>query len=272
MVFVAVLWGYMLVGDTAEDPPENALSVMTYNIWDLRNRRPEIKEVIEVIRSRSVPDLVLLQEVRGEKMTRELSMVLGLPHHHYFGFKEKGFGVAILSRYSLTKPECLQFKTGKKRYGALRCMIKVKGRNVLACSLHLERINSVRVGKEGVDISWKDALYMLTHEIMDDTVRGQTVDELLEWMGSEAPERVIIGGDFNTVLCSKAIRKMDRVFADVLRGSPDYFTGTYLKSTLPVAPRLDFLFHSSDMKCLGASIIKKSAGDHYPVRALFDVS
>ena len=63
---------------------------------------------------------------------------------------------------------------------------------------------------------------------------------------------------------------MEAVFEDALRDSPDYFTGTYLRSTLPVDPRLDFLFHSKDLECLSACMVKQSAGDHYPVQAVFD--
>lgn len=152
----------------------------------------------------------------------------------------------------------------------MRANVAVNGRNVLVCSVHLDRIDSIKVNKDGVGISWGDALSLLTNEIMEDTVRSRSVDELLDWIGSGGPRRVIIGGDFNTVLYSKAIRKMGRVFEDALRYSPDCFTGSYLRSTLPVDPRLDFLFHSSDMECFDASVVKKSAGDHYPVRAVFD--
>ena len=110
---------------------------------------------------------------------------------------------------------------------------------------------------------------MLTREITEETVRSRSVDELLSWMGSGNPGGIIIGGDFNTVLYSKPIRKMGTVFEDALWNSPDYFTGTYIKSTLPVDPRLDFLFYSKDLECRGASVVKRSAGDHYPVRAVF---
>ena len=76
---------------------------------------------------------------------------------------------------------------------------------------------------------------------------------------------VIIGGDFNTVFCSKGIREMDGVFQDVLAGTSDFWTGTYLKSGLPVAPRLDYLFYSKGLRCLKARVVRESAGDHYPV-------
>ena len=259
----------MPVRSAGENGAENSFSVMTYNIWDLKGRRPAVDDVAGVIRSAGVPDLVLLQEVRGEDMVVCLSKALGLPHHLYHGFDGKNFGVAIISRYPLTESGFLDFKASRKGRGALKADITVNERRLRVCSVHLDRIEAIKVNKKGVEISWGGALSLLTREITEETTRSRSVDELLEWIGAEGVERIIIGGDFNTVLYSKAIRKMGAVFEDALWQSPDYFTGSYLKSTLPVDPRLDFLFYSKDMKCLRASVVKQTAGDHYPIKAEF---
>jgi len=269
IISALALCGCTPVRGAAEKVSENALSVMTYNIWDLNGKRPAVEDVAEVIRSEGVPDLVLLQEVRGENMAVFLTKALELPYHLYFGFDGANFGVAILSRYPLTKCGFLHFKASRKGHGALRANVTVNGRTVRICSVHLDRIDAIAVKDDGVQISWGEALSLLTSEMTEETVRSRSVDELLEWIGSGGAESVIIGGDFNTVLYSMAIRRMAAVFDDALWDSQDYFTGTYLKSTLPVNPRLDFLFHSSDMVCHGAYVVKKSAGDHYPVRAVF---
>ena len=115
-------------------------------------------------------------------------------------------------------------------------------------------------------MTWGTALHLLANETTDETVRTRSVEELLDWVGSGS---VIVGGDFNTVFCSKAIRKMGAVFKDALSYSRDYFTGSYTKSGLPVGPRLDFLFYSKDLECLRACVVRKTAGDHYPMRGEF---
>ena len=74
------------------------------------------------------------------------------------------------------------------------------------CSVHLDRVGSIKVNTDGVDISWGNALNLLTREMLEETVRSRSVGELLAWMGFEGQGSVIIGGDFNTVLFSKAIR------------------------------------------------------------------
>ena len=269
VILATALCACVPVRGAEEKASENSFSVMTYNIWDLNKRRMAVEAVAEVIRSEGVPNLILLQEVRGEDMVVELSKALDSDHYLYLEFNGRDFGVAIISRYPLAESGFLYFKAGKKGYGALRADVTVNGRKVRVCSVHLDRIDSVKVNKDGVEISLGDALSLLTHELTEETVRSRSVDELLDWMGSGNPGCVIIGGDFNTVLYSKAIRKMGTVFEDALWSSSDYFTGSYLKSTLPVNPRLDFLFHSKDMKCVEARVVRQSAGDHYPVLARF---
>ena len=269
LILATALFGCVPVRDVGEKALEDSFSVMTYNIWDLNGKRPAVEDVVKVIRSEGIPDLILLQEVRGEGMALKIAEALGLSHHLYHEFKGKTYGAAIISRVPLTDMGFLLFKAGKTGRGAIRADIVVNGRKVRVCSAHLDRIESVKVEKEGVEISWGGALSMLTREIRQETVRSRSVDQLLSWVGSGNPGSVIIGGDFNTILYSKAIRKMGKVFEDALWSSPDYFTGTYIKSTLPVDPRLDYLFYSKDFECLGASVIKRSAGDHYPVRAVF---
>ena len=266
MITVLAFFLGMPVLGALEKASKRTFSVMTYNIWELNEKRPAVKDVVEVVRSEGIPDILLLQEVRGEDMSLLLSSALGLPHHLYRQADGQKYGLAVLSRYPLTDNMFFYFKSSKMGRGALKATATVNDRKVRVCSVHLDRIDSVKVNKHGIDLTWGDSLYLLAHETTDETVRSRSVEELLDWVGSES---VIIGGDFNTVFCSKAIRKMGAVFEDALSHSPDYFTGSYLKSGLPVDPRLDFLFHSHDLECLGACVIRRTAGDHYPVRGRF---
>lgn len=266
-IFVALALCFLapVRGQSKKGPDGPCFSVMTYNIWDLGGKRPELKDVEKVIRDAGVPDVLLLQEVRGEEMAVLLSKSLGLPYHLYCPARGRSYGVSILSRYPLTESGLLYFKSSKTGRGALRATVVVNGLKLQVCSVHLDRVGSVQVDKRGVHLSWDDALLLLAHETTHETVRSRCVAELLEWVGSE---RVVIGGDFNTVFCSKAVRRMETVFVDALAGSQDYLSGTYIKSGLPVAPRLDFLFYSKDLACLKARVVRESAGDHYPVKGL----
>jgi len=242
------------------------VTVMTYNIWDLGGKRPALKHVEAVIRHAGIPDVLLLQEVRGEKMAALLAESLGFHYYLYREDQARGhpYGVSILSRYPLIESRSLCFKSSKAGRGALEATVVLEDLKLRVCSVHLDRIEPIAEDKKGVHPSWDEALFLLARETTAETVRSRCVEELLAWVGSD---RVIVGGDFNTVFCSKAIRKMEAVFVDALTGSSDYLTGTYIKSGLPVAPRLDFLFHSKDLRCIKACVVRESAGDHFPVWA-----
>ena len=81
MILAIALCGCMPVKAAEEKTSDDSLSVMTYNIWDLNGKRPTVEDVVEVIRSEGVPDLILLQEVRGDDMAFEISGALARLSH-----------------------------------------------------------------------------------------------------------------------------------------------------------------------------------------------
>jgi endonuclease/exonuclease/phosphatase (EEP) superfamily protein YafD len=97
------------------------------------------------------------------------------------------------------------------------------------------------------------------------------VENLLRWLHSERVKKMIVAGDFNTFPYSKAVRRMNKALDDSLWQSLDYLSATYPKIAFPIKPRIDYIFHSSGLACQSARVIKDSAGDHYPVLAVFDV-
>ena len=217
-----------------------------------------------------VPDLLLLQEVPGEKLAVKLAENLGLANHLYSSYKPGGkgnYGMAIMSRYPLMKPEMLHLHG----YATFTAEMVVEGESYRIGSVHLERIKPIRINEYSAELSWKEALRLLKTEIVEDTPRSRGIDELLSWLSSRESEHVIIGGDFNTVPFSKAIRKMGKIYDDALWPSVDYLTGSYNKLSLPIKPRIDYIFHSTGLKRITASVIKESAGDHYPVRAVLEI-
>jgi endonuclease/exonuclease/phosphatase family metal-dependent hydrolase len=60
---------------------------------------------------------------------------------------------------------------------------------------------------------------------------------------------------------------MTAAYDDCLWPSLNYLTASYPKLTFPVKPRIDYIFHSPNLVCNAAAVIKNSAGDHYPVWA-----
>ncbi len=275
LVFVSVLivGGYILLNNASGLAPVSPFAVMTYNIGSRSLKDPEIglRELAKVIKSKGLPDLLLLQEVRDKKEAVQLAEILGFGHHIYLDYRGGKSGMAMMSRFTLSEPRVLYFNASQRGLACLASELIVEGKHLVACSVHLDRLEKVQIKDKLPKVGWKTALRLLITEMTEETVRSRSVDELLDWLGTRQSEEIIVGGDFNTVPFSKAIRKMGRVFDDALWPSFNFFSGSLKLVSLPVSPRIDFIFHSPGLNCREATVIKKTPGDHYPVWAMFDI-
>ncbi|MCA1793217.1 MAG: endonuclease/exonuclease/phosphatase family protein [Desulfobacteraceae bacterium] len=175
-LWVLVLLGFGCLGDgvTGKGAGERGVvSVMTFNTGDLGGHpQPTTVEIAGSIEAESVPDVLLLQEIYGEKQAGELARALGR--------------------------------------------------------------------------------------------------ELIDWLDRRGNPRVIVGGDFNTIPFSRAVRTMGSRFRDTLWPFLQYLGGTYRRLSFPVSPRIDYLFYGQGLTCMSSRIGRHSAGDHYPVLAEFE--
>jgi len=250
---------------------ECRLTVMTYNVGTLHGTKLAFGEIVKVIEERGTPDLLLLQEIPNEEMVEGIARSLGLGYHVYAGYRAqgKGYGLAIISSRPLVNVEMHYLKP----YGhaALIAEMKQDEERVLVCSVHLERVRYLKKNKDGFQMSWKEALSLLRDEMTGETPRSGAVEELMALLNAHCSERVIVGGDFNTVPFSTAIRKMGKQYEDALWLRMDFLTASYKKVSFPIKPRIDYIFYSGEMRCRSASVIKQGGGDHYPVRAELDL-
>ncbi|MFP5212252.1 MAG: endonuclease/exonuclease/phosphatase family protein [Acidobacteriota bacterium] len=244
------------------------LSIMTYNIGDLERFRPTSQEVSAVITKVGVPDVLLLQEVPGERTAANLAERLGLAHYVYANYKDmRGMGLAIISRRELCNREVLHFTGSPTGRGAILADMDLDGMSVTLVSVHLDHIGAVRRSGDEMAVSLKKALGLLLNELTDDNIRSRSIREMVGWVRARRQDRTVVGGDFNTVPFTKAIRIMNESFRDSLWPTMDFLKGSYLKTTLPILPRIDYIFHSADVQATGGCVHSESLGDHYPVRA-----
>ena len=144
--------------------------------------------------------------------------------------------MAVISRHPLKKLKTFYFDG----YASLAAEADVEGKKVLLLSVHLERVEGVRVTETTVELPWKTAFKLFENEIAQETPRTRAVDEILSWISLQPYKNIIIAGDFNTVPSSKAIRNMGKKYDDALWPSFDYVTGSYNKLSLPIKPRIDY--------------------------------
>jgi endonuclease/exonuclease/phosphatase (EEP) superfamily protein YafD len=247
------------IGAAAANP---SLVVVTNNMGTINGNLPNIENIDSLLIKRGTPDIVFLQEVPSAKLVKVIAAKLKLPYTTFLLYKPWGrYGVAILARYTLSAPRILR----QNGYASISARMNFKGTSILLCSVHLVRILPLPVKNEHAVVSWSEFAKILYSEVFLDNQRSHDVGKLLPWLNEEGMKTVIVGGDFNTFPFSKAVSKMTGVYDDCFWPSWDYLTTSYPKVDFPVKPRIDHLFHSSDMKCVGAGVIKETVGDHYPV-------
>jgi len=244
---------------------------LSCNAGDAKMPAPSVEKICAVIREAGSPDIVLLQEVPGIRALEMLGSMLGYPYHAFKPYrKDARLLIAILSRLPIEQPRTFSFTSSQDGSGFVSGVVRLGTRPILVCSAHLDEIESKsRLANGYVDQSMQTSARQIARELWDRTPRSVSVIELVDWVNAQGHETVIIGGDFNTIPLSKPIRAMGMRFDDALWPSFDYFAGTYFKIKSPLLPRVDYIFHSPDLKVQTAGVIRKSPGDHYPVRAVF---
>jgi len=271
VLFIVVLAGagLLLRGLPDARKHSDSLRVVTCNIGDLNGRHADLDRVVEILSEPPRADVVLLQEVWGKAVAAEAARRLKMGHYVYANYKRyRYYGLAILADRPLRGRETYFFPSSQDSRGVLFARVSLAGEPVTVASVHLDRIRKVRA-EETVDISMGEALSLLQEEMTRDNVRSRCVEDLLQWLPERYRHRLVLGGDFNTVPLSKAIRLMNGRFKDALWPSVDYFKGSYSKSPLPLPPRLDYIFHTEDLVCTSSGIASRPAGDHHPVEAVF---
>ena len=285
VLFYGTVAGVQVLRSNDEVDALVSLEVMTCNIGDLGGYKIlSNKEVVDFLKLAGVPDILLLQEVRGENEAEYFSNKLGLK---YFVFlidaRQRSNGMAILSRFPLSDPDKIYFKASKYGYGALAVDVtigdnlkvtrnlEVRPKKVQVVNVHMDRIDSVTMKDKKVAVNLGFLLRFIKNEIWEDSVRSQSAKELIQWLDEKKADNVILGGDFNSVPLSKTIRTIGSRFDDVLWPSLQYLTGTYKRLDFPIAPKVDYLFLSPNLSCRKASVLPISPGDHFPVVAIVGI-
>ena len=259
----------------AQDETGTTLSVLTSNIGHCSLfERPSVQDWVDVLGDGPKAEVVLLQDVQSQGQVQELAGRLGYAHWITdAAMRTQGSDLAIVSTREILGSHYLRLPSSPTHKGVLCAKIMVEGREVLVCSVHLDRVEPTPQIKNGqVDFPWIELFFQFWKEIFTPTVRSRSAGELLQWLQGLDKKRIVVGGDFNTIFLSRTIWAMCRQFEDALWPSWDFFQGTYKPFDFPIKPRIDYLFHSPSLECLAAGINSETAGDHFPVWAEFGSS
>lgn len=250
-----------------------SFSVLTQNLGDTaRKRMPPAELVITPLEADA--DILLLQEVPQDNPRKPAFFkLLGYPDIQCGGNKDRGTrALCIASRFPMSNLRSLVFQ-GREHLACAVCVTAlVHGQPIQVCNVHLDPTYKGRDASGTAVYSTLDLLNQLYTEVFKETPRSRSIEELIPWL-ERAGLPTIIGGDFNTIFLSKAIRKLkDTGYQDTLSGRADYFTGTYRRINLPIKPRVDFIFSSPGLDAVESNVRENPRGDHNGVEAAFTLT
>jgi endonuclease/exonuclease/phosphatase family metal-dependent hydrolase len=250
------------------------MRVITFNIagvkfdW-FKSRGQLITESLKILN----PDIVLLQETSvptGQKkynQIKDISQSIGLHAHAFSTYGNNNQneaterrGIAILSRWPFIETQTFSLPSGRSPFEEERVLLKglvdVGGQKIYLATTHL---------------AW---------QMNEEEIREKQAKTIMEILGSDINDPLILGGDFNALSAEPAINEILKCLADAYKMARPSDPGhTWSQSNALVTAeksdrRIDYIFHSSTINVLASDVVLKKwkgkyLSDHYGVMVDF---
>lgn len=255
---------------------EDKLSIMTYNVRSF-NRYQWLDDtdipsrITEVIRKED-PDIILFQEYHHNS-----SFKLPEYPHRLFGDDNNGnkAGLAIYSKLELTEPQILKLDDLNLGSNLLAAKITWKGKLINLFNVHLASVGLEQPDYETLENpdyeqseNLKSGLRKIAARLHHAYRRRARQSQNLETYIKEQADAIILGGDFNDVPLSYPYHMTDKYLLDsFIEGGGSGFGSSYVRGPFPL--RIDYLWHSGDLKAKNYRVDRKEYSDHFPVTVDF---
>lgn len=261
--------------------PENALSVLSYNVRlfgiyeeDSYNNR---NAIFAYLRAEN-PDVACFQEyykqdkpTKFETIDSLVQALKSIDYHERTAHKIKGrknFGVAMFSKYPMiAKGDVIFESQGKADFNFCIFVDIVKNKDTFRIyNVHLQSIkltstmSSIEENKE--DLDKKSILTMIKKLKVAYIKRADQSRRIIAHMNA-SPYPAVICGDFNDTPMSYTYNQFDRFLIDVFRNSSWGIGRTYI-GKLP-AGRIDYIFHTPNLSSAEFKIQKERLSDHLAI-------
>lgn len=263
---------------------ERVLNVMSYNVrlFDLYTATTDTRfekrnAIFEYIKTEN-PDIICFQEFYHQDKPTSFSTrdslieILGIKdYHERYAHKLRGrqnFGVAILSKYPMIAKGDVMFSSqGENDFNY--CVYVDIVKNLDTFRVYNVHLQSIRLMQEDysvfVDGSTQTKEKKSTIRLLIDKLRiaypkraeqARTVADHIE----NSPYPTIVCGDFNDTPMSYAYNQFDKMLIDAYRNCSTGIGTTYV-GKVP-AGRIDYIFHTKDLKSSHFVIQKDALSDH----------
>ena len=264
----------------------NTIKVMTYNVrlFDLYNWRNDSSKltrnaIFGLIDTESA-DILCLQEYysgagKGADFADTISLKSGYKYRsvELFNKNKAGlpYGLAIFSKYPIVKTEKISFANSKVNF-CQSCDVRIGKDTIRVLNMHLE---SIKFGKEDYNFvneitnsttaneGIKKGSTAIIGKMRDAYIKRVSQIETVAEFVKKSPYPVILIGDFNDTPVSYCYKQIENELIDTFVEAGKGFGQTHTQ-TLPML-RLDYIFHSNELKTVEHKIIDKDYSDHFPV-------
>lgn len=269
------------IGTDVSDENENRFEVMTFNahlfgLYDKENSTDRRDKIFQVLKGES-PDLICFQEFfhsdnKGYFTTKD-SLLKFLPtkyFHERYTHATNGrnyFGVALFSKYKIINKGFIPFESDVNNF-CIYADILVNGDTIRVYNAHLQ---SIRFKPEDYafveDNRNKEELKTGVSRIAERLKiafqkRQSQVEKVAESIDL-CRHPVVLCGDFNDPPASYTYGTFSDLLEDSFLEQGSGIGNTY-NGAFP-SFRIDYVFHSSDIKTLDYRTIKEDLSDHYPI-------
>ncbi len=255
---IFLLWygPYWLPKSTVVASESESLKIVTFNVLPMN---PRIDDVVDWIRQTDA-DIVLLQELAPESKTQLRAELADL----YPYSDDLPDNQLTLSRYEVLTNERIELNLWWVQHSTLN----INGQEIAIYNVHLP-LPTLTEPRFNVPLDNGLAQLALAY---DETWRNAQIRALLERLQAE-PLPYIVSGDFNTsdnaVIYSEIAAAMHDSFREAgigLGASWPADTGEEgLPDFVPALIRIDYVWHSDEIKALSATVGPRLGSDHLPL-------
>jgi endonuclease/exonuclease/phosphatase family metal-dependent hydrolase len=274
-VVLVICWGsihtYFPVHGKTKEVPEDCIKFLTYNVMrfgDITRHTEEHPHPILQYVIEQDPDIVCFQEyLPAQKLTDAvIRQALKATPYYYIGHP----GLAIFSKYPILSAEKIPMESAFN--GSFIAELNIKGRTVTLINNHLEsnhlsyedRSEYYNLTKEP-DTQKLEAFTHLMYQRLTPSfkIRATQAKIISNVIRENKNPYIIVCGDFNDTPISYARHTIKGDLTDSFVESGNGMGISF--NTNRFLFRIDYIFHSKNMKSYNCTVGKLKTSDHYPV-------
>lgn len=257
----------------------NWLSGNAWDDWKARTDNGAVLDSMYSLILNQKTDFMCFQEylnqVEGDYQTKEYFNKNGYPYAH-IGYCVTGltnnYGIATFSKYPIIRKKASFFGTFGINNGFLVTDIQLNSDTIRIINAHLE---SYRLAKDDyrylnllsdssiAKMERKQTVSLVKKIKRAFIARSNQLDSLVSII-EQSPHPIVLCGDLNELPNSYLYRQLNSKLADSFREKGTGLGSSFITSIPGV--RIDYTFHSKEIKTVKHEIIHRKLSDHYPLK------